>query len=44
MRPIPSYAVPPSLAELARLMATHPMGDAVVERVDGRRIRVAATG
>jgi 8-amino-7-oxononanoate synthase len=38
---MPTYAVPPSIAEVARLMAEHPMGDAVVDRVDGRRIRVA---
>jgi 8-amino-7-oxononanoate synthase len=37
---IPSYAVPASIAEVARLMAEHPMGDAVVDQVDGRRIRV----
>jgi 8-amino-7-oxononanoate synthase len=37
---MPTYAVPPSMAVVARLMAEHPMGDAVVDRVDGRRIRV----
>jgi 8-amino-7-oxononanoate synthase len=34
------YRVPGQLAEVARLMADHPMGDAVVDQVDGRRIRV----
>jgi hypothetical protein len=37
---LPTYAVPPPVAEVARLMAEHPMGDAVVDQVDGRRIRV----
>src|SRR5919107_3324884 len=36
----PSYTVPDSAAEVARLMAEHPMGDAVVDQVDGRMIRV----
>jgi 8-amino-7-oxononanoate synthase len=36
----PTYAIPKPVAEVARLMAEHPMGDAVVEEVDGRRIRV----
>ena len=40
MRPVPSYAVPEPVAEVARLMAEHPMGDAVVDQVDGRRIQV----
>ena len=35
-----SYTVPDSVAEVARLMAEHPMGDAVVDQVDGRMIRV----
>ena len=34
------YAVPDPVAELSRLMAEHPMGDAVVEELDGRRIRI----
>jgi 8-amino-7-oxononanoate synthase len=40
VRPVPSYAVPEPVAEVARLMAEHPMGDAVVDQVDGRRIQV----
>jgi 8-amino-7-oxononanoate synthase len=35
-----SYAIPELAAEVARLMAEHPMGDAVVNQIDGRRIRV----
>jgi 8-amino-7-oxononanoate synthase len=35
-----SYTVPKVAAEVARLMAEHPMGDAVVDQVDGRMIRV----
>jgi 8-amino-7-oxononanoate synthase len=35
-----SYTVPEGAAEVARLMAEHPMADAVVTRVDGRMIRV----
>jgi 8-amino-7-oxononanoate synthase len=34
------YAVPEQLAEVARLIADHPMGDAVVDEVDGRMMRV----
>ena len=34
------YTVPPQVAEVSRLMAEHPMGDAVVEAIDGRRIQV----
>jgi 8-amino-7-oxononanoate synthase len=34
------YVVPGMVAEISRLMAHHPMGDAVVEEIDGRRIRV----
>jgi 8-amino-7-oxononanoate synthase len=34
------YRVPEQLAEVARLMADHPMGDAVVDQVDGRRLRI----
>jgi 8-amino-7-oxononanoate synthase len=37
---VPSYAVPKLLAQIARMMVDHLMGDIVVERVDGRRIRV----
>ena len=40
MRPVPSYAVPKSIAEVARLLVEHPMADAVVEEIDGRRIQV----
>jgi 8-amino-7-oxononanoate synthase len=35
-----TYTVPKLAAEVARLVAEHPMVDAVVEQVDGRRIRV----
>jgi 8-amino-7-oxononanoate synthase len=35
-----TYTVPPQVAEVSRLMAEHPMGDAVVEEIDGRRIQV----
>jgi 8-amino-7-oxononanoate synthase len=35
-----SYWVPDRLAEVARLIAEHPMADAVVDQVDGRRIRI----
>jgi 8-amino-7-oxononanoate synthase len=35
------YAIPSTTAEMDRLMTEHPMGDAVVDRVDGRRISVA---
>ena len=41
MTPSSGQALPGQVAEVARLMAEHPMGDAVVERVEGRRIRVA---
>jgi 8-amino-7-oxononanoate synthase len=34
------YAVPEQLAEVARLIAEHPMGDAVVDEVDGRMMRI----
>jgi 8-amino-7-oxononanoate synthase len=34
------YAVPGQVAEVARLIAEHPMADAVVDQVDGRMIRV----
>jgi 8-amino-7-oxononanoate synthase len=34
------YTVSPQVAEVSRLMVEHPMGDAVVEEVDGRRIQV----
>ncbi len=34
------YVVPAQVAEVARLIAEHPMGDAVVDQVDGRMIRV----
>jgi 8-amino-7-oxononanoate synthase len=40
VRPVPSYAVPESVAEVARLLVEHPMADAVVEEIDGRRIQV----
>jgi hypothetical protein len=36
----PGYAVPALVAEVSRLMVEHPMGDAIVEEVDGRRIQV----
>jgi 8-amino-7-oxononanoate synthase len=36
----PSYAVPKLVAQIARMMVEHPMGDIVVEQVDGRRIKV----
>ena len=35
-----TYAVPRAAAEVARVLAEHPMADAVVDQVDGRRIRV----
>ena len=35
-----SYTVPKVAAEVARLIARHPMADAVVTQVDGRMIRV----
>jgi 8-amino-7-oxononanoate synthase len=35
-----AYTVPPQVAEVARLIVEHPMADAVVEEIDGRRIRV----
>jgi 8-amino-7-oxononanoate synthase len=35
-----TYAVPKAAAEVARVLAEHPMADAVVDQVDGRRIRV----
>jgi 8-amino-7-oxononanoate synthase len=35
-----SCTVPESAAEVARLVAEHPMADAVVDQVDGRMIRV----
>jgi 8-amino-7-oxononanoate synthase len=35
-----SWTVPESAAEVARLVAEHPMADAVVDQVDGRMIRV----
>ena len=34
------YQVPARVAEVARLLAEHPMADAVVDQVDGRMIRV----
>jgi 8-amino-7-oxononanoate synthase len=37
----PSYVVPKSAAEVARLIAEHPMVDAVIDQVDGRMIRIA---
>ena len=36
----PSYAVPDLVAEVSRLMIEHPMADAVIEEIDGRRIQV----
>jgi 8-amino-7-oxononanoate synthase len=36
----PHYAVSSQVAEVARLMAEHPMGDAVIDQIDGRRIRI----
>jgi 8-amino-7-oxononanoate synthase len=35
-----TYSVPALVAEVSRLIADHPMADAVVEEIDGRRIRV----
>ena len=35
-----TYAVPKAAAEVARVLAEHPMADAVVDQIDGRRIRV----
>ena len=35
-----TYTVPAQVSEVARLMVEHPMADALVERIDGRRIRV----
>jgi 8-amino-7-oxononanoate synthase len=35
-----AHTVSPLLAEVARLLLEHPMADAVVEEIDGRRIRV----
>jgi 8-amino-7-oxononanoate synthase len=35
-----TYTVPPLVAEVSRLMVEHPMADAVVEEIDGRRIQV----
>jgi 7-keto-8-aminopelargonate synthetase-like enzyme len=35
-----SYPVPKLAAEVARLIAEHPLVDAVVDQVDGRMIRV----
>jgi 8-amino-7-oxononanoate synthase len=35
-----AYTVPPLVAEVSRLILEHPMADAVVEEIDGRRIRV----
>jgi 8-amino-7-oxononanoate synthase len=35
-----AYTVPPQVAEVSRLILEHPMADAVVEEIDGRRIRV----
>jgi 8-amino-7-oxononanoate synthase len=35
-----AYTVPPLVAEVSRLMVEHPMADAVVEEIDGRRIQV----
>ena len=35
-----TYSLPKLSADVARLMAEHPMGDAVVDQVDGRMIRV----
>ena len=34
------YAVPGQLAEVDRLLAEHPMGDAVVDEVEGRMVRI----
>jgi 8-amino-7-oxononanoate synthase len=36
----PAYTVPKAAAAVARVLAEHPMADAVVDEVDGRRIRV----
>jgi 8-amino-7-oxononanoate synthase len=36
----PAYTVPKAAAAVARVLAEHPMADAVVDEVDGRRISV----
>jgi 8-amino-7-oxononanoate synthase len=40
VNPPPTYAVPRSAAEVARLIAEHPLVDAVVDQVDGRMLRL----
>jgi 8-amino-7-oxononanoate synthase len=35
-----TFTVPPQVAEVSRLMVEHPMADAIVEEIEGRRIRV----
>jgi 8-amino-7-oxononanoate synthase len=35
-----TYTVPPQVAEVSRFIVEHPMADAVVEEIDGRRIQV----
>jgi 8-amino-7-oxononanoate synthase len=37
-----AYPVPRTVAEVSRLILEHPMADAVVEEIDGRRIRVGS--
>jgi 8-amino-7-oxononanoate synthase len=36
----PTYAIPRPVAEVARLMAGHPLVDVVVDQVDGRQVRI----
>jgi 8-amino-7-oxononanoate synthase len=36
----PIYAIPKQVAEVARMMAEHPLADVVVDEVDGRRMRI----
>jgi 8-amino-7-oxononanoate synthase len=38
--PDPSRGLMGKLADLARLQAAHPMSDAVIDQIDGRRIRI----
>jgi hypothetical protein len=40
MPTMPTFAVPKYLIEVARLMEEHPLVDVVVDRVDGRQVRI----
>jgi 8-amino-7-oxononanoate synthase len=40
MPTMPTFAVPKHLVEVARLMEEHPLVDVVVDRVDGRQVRI----